>query len=958
MNSPFTTRRKPRKIGSEDATTEQDNGPVVKRPGSLKSKQKSKLRLSFGPGETSMTDDGGESSEVITPKRPGLGRRVLEKNTFQKAANASGSNQHLPFRVGQDQDRPIYGEDYIKELRSSTPSTPKPADSESAEVKNERNFIDIAAKFGEIMETSSATVIPSEAEIREKKARRARLANEQEYISLDDRDEAEDDGTALDSRKEQTRLVPDDEDFAEGFDEFVEDGKISLGRKAEREQQRKNREQMREMINEAEAGSEEEDSDAERNAAYEAAQTRAGMDGLGHDRDDTSRSKTPPKIAPLPNLPSVISRLRTSLAEMESSKKALVDRMEELRKEKADIAVREVEIQTLIKEAGEHYEKLRVEAGLIPGEKGLPGDVSSTGRGLESLGTSLVASRTDSEVEPPRLRQRSDANPIELFYDVFLVANLATFSATHEINNIQAVWSYVGFVGIIWFTWLQVTLFDIRFSRDSIFERICKVVQLSAMVGFASAGSRFSSQIKAENVWAFRSLSILLSGSRFMLALQYGINLWLIYGKLRTAVKGMSVIIGLHSITGISYLIMFLALKPSEPYIWLVWFGLFLFESLVVITTSNYSPGIELDDTHLTTRMGLLTLIIIGEHVISVTRIVNKMIAGGGWTFASLLHVMGVVTTVYLLWHSYYDISPRQSYGKIRQQIWTQLHFPFHVCIILSSEACQILALALDISLKLRYLLETTNFACEEPRPAINSALNLLNRTITDMEIDYTKAPHEKAAIHHVLGTLWNQTNICSSANSTGAKAYGINEEQGRFLTGNVTVALFSSMGITLEDPDSTSSAGMQYVKLYLSLLAFVYVYYFITVGLEMLHFAIFATLTSRHPRPWFNAIAVAFRVVCAVILISQIAFAENFDLTYRYMTHPIILYTFSLTMLAVLLVDRLLDILASPEWSKGNVCRQSSTRSTAPMLLDDQEANKGSNEKNEGASACGYERE
>jgi low temperature requirement protein LtrA len=94
---------------------------------------------------------------------------------------------------------------------------------------------------------------------------------------------------------------------------------------------------------------------------------------------------------------------------------------------------------------------------------------------------------------------------------------------------------------------------------------------------------------------------------------------------------------------------MFITFKTSEPHIWIVWFGLFVFESVVVITISNYTSGIELDDTHLTTRMGLLTLIIIGEHVISVTRIVNKMIAGGGWTFASLLHVMGVVTTVVCL---------------------------------------------------------------------------------------------------------------------------------------------------------------------------------------------------------------------------------------------------------------------------------------------------------------------
>lgn len=81
----------------------------------------------------------------------------------------------------------------------------------------------------------------------------------------------------------------------------------------------------------------------------------------------------------------------------------------------------------------------------------------------------------------------------------------------------------------------------------------------------------------------------------------------------------------------------------------MIWFGLFMFESVVIVTISNFTPGIELDDSHLTTRMGLLTLIIIGEHVISVTRIVNKMVAAGGWTFASLLHVMGVVTTVVCL---------------------------------------------------------------------------------------------------------------------------------------------------------------------------------------------------------------------------------------------------------------------------------------------------------------------
>lgn len=40
-----------------------------------------------------------------------------------------------------------------------------------------------------------------------------------------------------------------------------------------------------------------------------------------------------------------------------------------------------------------------------------------------------------------------------------------------------------------------------------------------------------------------------------MLALQYAINLWFVREKLHGAVRGMFVIIGVHILTGISYLI-------------------------------------------------------------------------------------------------------------------------------------------------------------------------------------------------------------------------------------------------------------------------------------------------------------------------------------------------------------------------------------------------------------------
>ncbi|KAJ5971267.1 uncharacterized protein N7479_001185 [Penicillium vulpinum] len=386
MSSRFANRRKPRKVGGDDE--EDDEGavpePVVKRPAAFKPKQRSKLQLSFGP-ETSM-NDGDEESEVVLPKRHGLGRKAMERGA---GPLPSVSAERLTARVGQDPDRPTYSHDYLKELRDSTPSTPKTTTDDETSTA-----VDVAAKFGEIMTVPAQAHIPSEAEIREKKARRARLAMEHGaeddgFISLDANDAANvDDWDAVargEKKVEDTRLVRDDEDFAEGFEAFTEDGKMALGRKAEREKKRKDRDAMRDLIEDAEGVSDEDDSDLEEKAAYEAAQVHAAM-GRGKS-GGLDRPKTPPKVTSLPRLASSFERLRTSLASMEVSKTQMISRMEELRKEKADIAIREVEIQAMIKEAGDNYERLKKEAGVDPKAKL---DASSGAlekpRGLESIG--------------------------------------------------------------------------------------------------------------------------------------------------------------------------------------------------------------------------------------------------------------------------------------------------------------------------------------------------------------------------------------------------------------------------------------------------------------------------------------------------------------------------------------------------------------------------------------------
>ena len=320
-----------------------------------------------------MTDDADieNTSAVFTPKKSNLSRAAIANNALR---NSQLSSERGPLR--NTDERPSYTAESLHELKSSTPSTPKDIGVKDG---SEAQALDLAAKFGtDLALRTGDGVIPTEAEIAEKKARRRRLAQEQEYISLqasNSEDEEDDENeVSLNAKKDkytETRLVPDDEDVAEGFEDFVEDdGRVALGRTEAREQRRREKERIRSLISEAEGhssdGSEngpenDDDSEAERRAAYEAAQTRAGMDGLERlsDHQQQQRPRTPPKITPLPSLPNVLEKLNARLALLETQKKARVQRMEEIAREKTEIQDREVEIQRLLREAAEAYGKLR-----------------------------------------------------------------------------------------------------------------------------------------------------------------------------------------------------------------------------------------------------------------------------------------------------------------------------------------------------------------------------------------------------------------------------------------------------------------------------------------------------------------------------------------------------------------------------------------------------------------------
>ncbi|KAL1877931.1 hypothetical protein Daus18300_002284 [Diaporthe australafricana] len=422
---------------SAAAEDDDDDGPAVVRPaisrsGSTKVKKKaSSSRLSFGVADPADGEPGANNQQPITPKKPStLSQRATENN----ALRSSLSSRQLPTRsFGPDQDETSYSREYLEELQSSTPNTPQNIaslrihdDDAGADTSGEAMDLDPSELEGAVvvpqadlsMSTFSTTDhIPSAVEIREKKERRARLAVEGDAY---DEDEDENYISLAPKKKDDTRLIAEDEDLGEGYDEFVEDARLELGKKGEKDAARRHRREMAELINAAEGGgsdgedgAEDVDSDAERTAAYEAAQTRAAMGGhrLVDDSSMTGGAGLViPRMRALPELGESLARMRSLVQGVEEQAAAKRKRIEALEKERQEIVAREAEVQEVLNQAGVKYQsamgvkqesvvdplKLAAESPLRAASG--VATIQPAERGLESFGTPSRQQEYDEEM--------------------------------------------------------------------------------------------------------------------------------------------------------------------------------------------------------------------------------------------------------------------------------------------------------------------------------------------------------------------------------------------------------------------------------------------------------------------------------------------------------------------------------------------------------------------------------
>ncbi|KAF2221170.1 hypothetical protein BDZ85DRAFT_222429, partial [Elsinoe ampelina] len=305
-------------------------------------------------------------------------------------------------------------------------------------------------------------------------------------------------------------------------------------------------------------------------------------------------------------------------------------------------------------------------------------------------------------LDSPLIQRHSEATNSELFYDLFFVANLTVFCSVKEVNDTTTLAQYIGFFTILWFSWFQVSMYDVRFSKDSIFDRVAKALQFGVMVGFAINGPTFDVGEKLEsimglssddsitiiadpNLTSFKSLTIIMMASRLVLVLQYLQALYQTRHQKETILP-MSLIAGTEFIAALVYFGLYFAFHMLHSNAYLTWYGVAFLETAICTAVSSIWRTISFKGTHLVQRMSLLTLIILGEGIIGLSKKCQSIVKGQifGFTSSTIANIACCVLFIYLLFLLHFPSLPQRHFGSIRQQIYALVHFPLHLALVLS----------------------------------------------------------------------------------------------------------------------------------------------------------------------------------------------------------------------------------------------------------------------------------
>ncbi|KAI5921689.1 hypothetical protein F4810DRAFT_712308 [Camillea tinctor] len=512
----------------------------------------------------------------------------------------------------------------------------------------------------------------------------------------------------------------------------------------------------------------------------------------------------------------------------------------------------------------------------------------------------------------PYFERHSSSTNLELFYDLWFVANLSTFTSVHQVTETTKLWSYVGFISILWFNWFLVGLFDVRFVTDSVFERLARTVHLGVMVGFSVVAAHFDpdEQIKG----TFQAMSLILMVSRLILTIEYSTIIWHVrhfkQGKIPLAV-----VTGFHFIAAMIYMgISFRFEDGKNSRVFVAWYVIAAMEAVLQLSVSMFSQVLSFNGTHLTERMTLLTLIILGEGVMVIAENVVTIVKNNGWTSATIGILTAGVATTYIVFMIYFDwMVHHHRLTGLRQILWSFLHFPFHVFLMFFTEGA-------TQFLQWWKLLEVATFASDQfysaitaldtyngghPTQAFVDSLNQTCEYIFSMYVPTYTVTYDE--VDRVLNNVSTVPDNYWYSDTTDPQTDEIIYENIRDLVTTVANSLYANFDIDpIEDMKNvTDATSMQYTAIEETSVRYILVfqYTFSAAGLSLLLMTLLHLLTKTKRSFWtpFNSLRIAVFFLTGLALALLALLSTDAARGNAFLQSPWLLPTLCLVFFAVL---------------------------------------------------------
>lgn len=246
--------------------------------------------------------------------------------------------------------------------------------------------------------------------------------------------------------------------------------------------------------------------------------------------------------------------------------------------------------------------------------------------------------------EPPRLRtvgeeeEERRATWLELFYDLVFVAAIS--EVAHYLNGHLSWWGFLGYVLLfvpIWWAWVGATFYATRFDTDDLGHRLLTLFQMVAIAvlavnvhhGLDTTSSGFAlSYVAVKAV-----LTLQYFGAWYFIPIARPLTSWYMRG---------------YSLVAIIWLI---SIFVPVPWRFAVWIFALIIDLSIPVAAGKLLTKVPPNFNHVAERIGLFTIIVLGEAIIGVVKGVSQVQWG---ILSGVIALLGIIIA-FSLWWMYFD---------------------------------------------------------------------------------------------------------------------------------------------------------------------------------------------------------------------------------------------------------------------------------------------------------------